>query len=91
MTIHGVSAHDIEAALRPALDPVRLEVIDDSHLHAGHAGAREGRHFTVRVTSARFNGLTRVARHRLVYSALEGLIPRGIHALAIDARSPEDS
>jgi len=91
MTMHGVSAQDIEAALRSALDPVRLEVIDDSHLHAGHAGAREGRHFTVRVASARFNGLTRLARHRLVYSALQGLIPRGIHALAIDARSPDDT
>jgi BolA protein len=85
-----VTATDVEAALRAALEPTRLEVIDDSHLHAGHAGAREGRHFTVRVTSARFNGLTRVARHRLVYSALHGLIAQGIHAIAIDARAPDD-
>ena len=86
----SVSAADIEVALREALAPTALAVQDDSHLHAGHAGAREGRHFGVRVTSERFNGLSRVARHRLVYDALRNLIPRGIHALAIDARAPGD-
>ena len=85
-----VTATDVEAALRAALAPTRLEVVDDSAAHAGHPGAREGRHFSVRVTSARFNGLTRVARHRLVYSALHGLIAQGIHAIAIDARAPDD-
>ena len=85
-----VRASDIEAALREALAPLSLEVQDDSHLHAGHAGAREGRHFSVRVTSERFNGLSRLARHRLVYDSLRDLIPRGIHALAIDARAPGD-
>jgi BolA protein len=85
-----VSASDIDLALRQSLAPIQLEVQDDSHLHAGHAGAREGRHFSVRLTSARFNGLTRVARHRLVYHALQALIPQGIHALAIDARAPGD-
>jgi BolA protein len=85
-----VTATDVEAALRAALEPTRLEVVDDSAAHAGHPGAREGRHFSVRVTSARFNGLTRVARHRLVYSALHGLIAQGIHAIAIDARAPDD-
>jgi BolA protein len=87
----AVSAHDIEAALRVALAPTALAVQDDSHRHAGHAGAREGRHFSVRVTSASFNGLSRVARHRLVYDALRHLLPQGIHALAIDARAPGDS
>ena len=86
----SVSAHDIEAALRAALAPTALEVQDDSHLHAGHAGAREGRHFTVRIVSQRFNGLSRLARHRLVYDSLDDLIARGIHALAIDARAPGD-
>jgi BolA protein len=85
-----VTATDVEAALRAALEPARLEVVDDSAAHAGHPGAREGRHFSVRLTSARFNGLTRVARHRLVYSALHGLIAQGIHAIAIDARAPDD-
>jgi BolA protein len=87
----AVSAQDIEHALQTALTPSQLEVQDDSHLHAGHAGAREGRHFSVRLTSERFNGLSRVARHRLVYDALHTLFPQGIHALAIDARSPGDS
>ncbi len=86
----GVSARDIEQALRSALAPSALEVQDDSAAHAGHAGAREGRHFSVRVTSARFNGLSRVARHRLVYDSLRSLILRGIHALAIDARAPDE-
>jgi BolA protein len=85
-----VSAQDIEAALRAALSPTAIEVQDDSHLHAGHAGAREGRHFSVRVVSDRFAGLSRLARHRLVYHSLDQLIPRGIHALAIDARAPGD-
>ena len=87
-TIAGVSAADIERQLTAELQPVSLAVQDDSHLHAGHAGAREGRHFTVRIVSPRFAGLTRVARHRLVYDALHSLMPRGIHALAIEARAP---
>lgn len=87
----AVRAEDITAALQEALAPSELAVQDDSHLHAGHAGAREGRHFSVRLTSDRFNGLSRVARHRLVYDALHRLIPSGIHALAIDARAPGDS
>jgi len=86
----SVSAADVEAALREALAPAALAVEDDSHLHAGHAGAREGRHFSVRIASARFAGLGRVARHRLVYDALHSLMPRGIHALAIDARVPDE-
>lgn len=87
----AVSAGDIDTALRAALAPLELQVRDDSHLHAGHAGAREGRHFSVQLTSARFNGLSRVARHRLVYDALHTLIPQGIHALAIDARAPGET
>lgn len=85
-----VDASQVEAALRSALAPAQLEVVDDSHLHAGHAGALEGRHFTVRLTSDRFAGLSRVARHRLVYHALHGLIAQGIHALAIEARAPDE-
>jgi BolA protein len=84
----GVSREAIESTLRQALQPELLEVQDDSHLHAGHAGAREGRHFSVRITSARFAGLNRVARHRLVYDALRLLMPAGIHALAIEAHAP---
>ena len=87
----SVTTEQIHTALAEALAPQSLEIVDDSHLHAGHAGAREGRHFTVRIAAAAFAGKTRVARHRLVYDALAALIPRGIHALAIDARVPDDA
>lgn len=85
-----MTAGEIEARLRQALAPTRLEVHDDSAQHAGHAGAREGRHYTVRLTSARFAGLSRVARHRLVYDALGPLGAQGVHALAIVAQAPGD-
>jgi BolA protein len=84
----AVTAQAIADALRAQLAPLDLEVEDDSHLHAGHAGAREGRHFSVRVVSAAFAGQGRLARHRLVYDAMRRLIPQGIHALAIVARAP---
>jgi BolA protein len=87
----GVRAEDIESALRSALSPVSLRVEDDGHLHVGHAGAREGGHFSVRISSPMFAGLNRVARHRLVYDALHRLIPSGIHALAIEARAPDET
>ena len=88
MNAGWLSAQDIEARLRTALAPIELAVDDDSHQHAGHAGAREGSHFTVRVTSARFTGLSRVARHRLVYDSLGSLGAQGVHALAIVAKAP---
>ena len=83
-----VSASAVEAALRAALAPASLLVDDDSAAHAGHAGAREGSHFSLRITSPAFAGLGRVARHRLVYHALRDLMPLGIHALAIEAHAP---
>ena len=86
-----MNASEIESVLRTTLAPSAIEVDDDSHLHAGHAGAREGRHFTVRLTSARFTGLSRVARHRLVYDSLGSLADQGVHALAIVARAPEEA
>jgi BolA family transcriptional regulator, general stress-responsive regulator len=89
-----ITSEKIDDILRSALMPAALEVQDDSHLHAGHAGAKEGRHFSVRVVSERFAGLSRVARHRLVYDALKAQIEGGaggnIHALAIDARTPSE-
>jgi len=87
----AITAQDIETALRDALQPSTITISDDSDQHAGHAGAREGRHFNVRIVSDRFKDLSRVKRHRLVYDALHLLIPRGIHALAIDARAPGES
>jgi BolA family transcriptional regulator, general stress-responsive regulator len=85
-----VSAAAVQARLSEALAPLQLEVRDDSAAHAGHAGAREGSHLSVFIVSPRFAGLPRVARHRLVYDALSTLMPQGIHALAIDARAPDE-
>jgi BolA family transcriptional regulator, general stress-responsive regulator len=91
VTAAGVTAERLHAALELALQPRWLQVQDDSHLHAGHAGAREGRHFSVRIVSPAFDGLSRVARHRLVYDAARSLIQEGIHALAIEARTPAEA
>jgi BolA protein len=85
-----MNAIEIETRLREALQPLHIVVQDDSAAHAGHAGAREGGHYTVRIASIRFAGLTRVARHRLVYSALGPLASQRVHALAIEARTPDE-
>ena len=89
---HAVTAVQIETTLRGALGPLQsLVVINESHLHAGHAGAAEGSHFRVRVVGDCMAGLSRLARHRLVYDALREVIPQGVHALAIDARGPSEA
>lgn len=72
-----------------ALQPLHLNIDDESAAHLGHAGAREGGHYAVRVVSSRFAGLAPLARHRLVYSAAGDLLHNGIHALRIDARTPD--
>lgn len=86
-------ASAIEKKLEAALRPETLEIVDESHLHAGHAGARPGgeSHFRVRVVSAAFDGLGRVARQRLIHEALAREMERDIHALAIDARAPGEA
>ena len=79
----------IHAALAVAFAGAEIQVQDDSHLHAGHAGAATGRgHFTVRVVTPAFEGLSLIARHRAVYAAVNALMQTDIHALAIDARAP---
>jgi BolA family transcriptional regulator, general stress-responsive regulator len=85
------TAGELEALLRQALSPQRLVVRDDSAAHAGHAGAREGAHFAVWITSSRFAGLAPLARHRLVYAAAASLLPGRIHALQIHALTPEET
>jgi len=81
----------IERLLRDALSPVELLVKDQSHLHAGHAGAAEGKgHFDVTIVSDRFEGLTRIARHRVVYDALGTFMASDIHALRINAFAPSE-
>ncbi|MCK9687438.1 BolA family protein [Scleromatobacter humisilvae] len=87
----AATLHDaLTQALTERLQPVALELEDDSAAHAGHAGARSGAHFNLRIVSARFAGLPRVARHRLVYDALRPWMAEGVHALAIDARTPDE-
>jgi BolA protein len=81
----------IQQRLIEALAPLELDVADESHRHAGHAGAADGRgHFRVRLVSSHFAGLTPIARHRAVYGALGELMQTDIHALAIDARAPDE-
>jgi BolA protein len=81
----------IRAALEQ-LQPSALELIDESHKHAGHEGARDGRgHFRVRIVSSQFAGKAPLARHRLVYAAVGELMNTDIHALAIEARAPEET
>ena len=88
---YGPVATALQADLQRLLQPLSLEVRNDSHHHIGHAGAREGGHFTVRLVAACFEGRNRVARHRLVYDALGPLAARGIHALAIEALAPGEA
>ena len=76
--------------LRAALAPVLLQVRDDSHLHAGHAGAREGGHYRLVLVSAAFVGKNTVARHRQVFSLLGDLMRTRIHALGIKAFAPDE-
>jgi BolA protein len=81
----------IRTLLEAALSPSRLEVGDDSHLHAGHAGAASGGgHYSVRIVSERFEGQRLVMRHRLVYDAVQGMMHTDIHALAITAIAPSE-
>ncbi|MEO1595161.1 MAG: BolA family protein [Pseudomonadota bacterium] len=81
----------IEQALRDAFDPAELRVKDQSHLHAGHAGAREGLgHFDVFIVSDAFKGVARVRRHQMVYAAMGEMMQTDIHALAIRARAVDE-
>ncbi|MHB8447123.1 MAG: BolA family protein [Rudaea sp.] len=72
--------------------PLQLTVEDQSHLHAGHDGARDGRgHFCVRIVAAEFAGLSPLVRHRRIYAALGQMMQTDIHALTIDARAPDET
>jgi BolA protein len=82
----------IRSALQAALAPTLLELSDDSHLHAGHAGAASGGgHYSVKIVSERFHGLRLVMRHRLVYDAVAEMMRAEIHALAITALTPSEA
>jgi BolA protein len=81
----------LQERLQQALNPDQLEVLDESHMHHGHAGANGsgfGTHFRVRITAHTFVGKSAVARHRLVYDSLQDFMDQGLHALAIEAKTP---
>lgn len=80
----------IRSRLDQALAPEHLEIVDESPLHAGHAGAKGGGHFAALIVSARFSGLSGLERHRLVYRVLGDLMPGEIHALSIRALTPDE-
>lgn len=80
---------EIRRRLTDEFAPIELLIRDESHLHAGHAGAAGGEsHFRVRIVAEAFHGVSPVARHRLVYAALADLMKSGIHALALEALPP---
>ena len=86
------TADQLEQRLRETLQPVTLEVIDESYQHGGHAGANGtgfGTHFRVRITSHLFTDKSPVMRHRLVYDAVQDFMDQGLHALAIEASPPK--
>lgn len=73
-----------------ALEPQLLEIVDDSAKHVGHAGNRGGGHFTLTVVSSHFSGKSQIMRHRMIYQALQDLIPTRIHALSITAHAADE-
>lgn len=82
----------IRSRLEAAFAPDELDIIDDSHRHAGHAGAKDGRgHFHVRILSRQFSGKKTLERHRMVYAALGTMMQTDIHALGVIAMSPDDT
>lgn len=82
----------IEALLTESLQPLECLVDDESHLHAGHAGAASGGgHYRLRVVSTRFEGMNKVARHRLVYDCLREMMTKEIHALAMTLLTPDEA
>ncbi len=85
----AASLDDIRARLQQAFAPTKLEVIDEGHLHIGHAGEGTG-HFRVRIAGAAFAGRTRVQQHRMVYDALADFMGHGVHALAIEIAKTDD-
>ena len=87
----GTVMQALEARLTATFTPQSLEVRDDSAAHVGHAGARSGGHYAVRIVASDFAGLGLLARHRLVYAAVADLMQDAIHALQIDARTPEET
>jgi len=86
-----MSRLDQMRSMLAVLQPAQLEIIDDSHKHAGHEGARSGGgHYTLHIVSTQFAGKSTLARHRMIYSALGDMMKHDIHALNISAYTPEE-
>jgi len=84
--------NEIRRRLDAAFQPVVLDVTDEGRHHVGHEGAKDGRgHFRVHIVAAAFAGRSPIQRHRLIYQALGGLMQSDVHALAIDARAPDEA
>ena len=85
-------ADEIRTKLIQGLSPIRLDIVDESHLHAGHSGAPEGgeSHFRVSVVSSAFDGISRIQRQRMVYRLLESELQGAVHALSIITRTPAE-
>lgn len=81
----------IREKLEASFNPSRLEIIDESHKHAGHAGARGGGHFVVHIVAEQFAGKNPIQRHRMVYDAMGELMQTEVHALSIKAEAPAES
>ncbi len=77
--------------LQAALSPISLSIIDESHKHAGHAGARGGGHFIIHIVSDAFSGKNTIQRHRMVYDAMGDLMNSEVHALSIKAETPTET
>jgi BolA protein len=83
---------EIRRRLEAAFQPESLELMDEGHLHVGHEGAKDGRgHFRLRMVSKRFAGQSMVQRHRAIYQAMGELMQSDIHALAIEAKTPDEA
>ena len=81
----------IRERLENAFTPDKLEIIDDSHQHVGHASAGGGGHFTIKICSPAFDGKKLIQRHRMIYAALDDAMQSEIHALSIQAHSPSET
>jgi len=91
MTMAADRLTRLRERLTASLTPEKLEISDDSHLHVGHAGARGGAgHFTVRIVAQAFKGKPLIERHRMIYDLLRDMMHSEIHALSIQARSPDE-
>lgn len=88
---HNERVEYIRERITESLAPIRLDIVDDSHRHAGHASAKGGGHYNVDIVSEAFQGKTLIQRHRMVYDAMGDAMGGAIHALSIRAKTPQEA